>query len=151
MLSYSVSHLFHSITYLSGMTHCCFPQSCCNRGKQREPDALCFWPHNTIPSETCHLFFWGLRSSAHYYFTASGIITLDPFLRDTGVYMSMTSLPVPQHPTHTHSGIIHDANRSWDNRVWWVCLRIHSTKVKLQRQRRWAHRTHTYKNTLAAE
>ncbi len=133
------------------MTHCRFSYSCCNWGRQRETNALCIWPHNTIPSETCHLVSAPLPTLGGY-FTACGIITLDPFPRETGVYMSMTSLPEPQPNTHkcTHTGIclIHDANRSWGNRVWWECLRIHSTKVKLHRQMRWeVWNTHTQTHT----
>lgn len=35
------SFSFKDLSQLSGMTHCCFPHSCCNRGQQRELNALC--------------------------------------------------------------------------------------------------------------
>ncbi len=103
------SFSFRDLSWLSGMTHCPFPHSCCNGQQQREPNVLCLWPRNTIPSETDHLFFWHLSPLPTWggYFSASGIIILEPFPRETRVYMAMTSLPVPQPNKHNNTTNTH--------------------------------------------
>ena len=117
------------------MTHCSFPYSCCTYSKKdNESLMLCVLDHPaqyhqknvTYSSEV-----WVPLPTLGGYITASGIITLDPFPRETGFTSSDTiaGLPIPQPNAHKHiCTLIHDANWIWDNRVSWEGLRINSTK-----------------------
>ena len=136
MLSHSFSHLFHSWTYLSfqGWHTAASLTAAATEGNKEKAERFMYFDHTTQYHQKHASYSSGVsdpRPTLGGYFTAPGIITSDPFPKKTRVCMSMTSLPVAQLNTHAGNCLIHDANRSWDNRVWRrECFRIHSTKVK---------------------